>query len=183
MSFFAYLAVDGAGEDLQERLLSFLEDEGHKVVPRSLAVTRAYGDVKFAQGPLELEFLPDVDIEAALLGDAGSPQRLEHYRECARSLCVSGTPFLGDERVIEEYLRRPLQLPVVRLLKKLAASFSQRPIVLVLDPDWSAHIDGAEAFHDEEIEAGIWRVTALRDLEMPVRLVVTRGLNQAVSVS
>ena len=78
-----------------------------------------------------------------------------------------------DELVNEEYLQRPLELPVVPLLRHIAHAFEQRPVVLVLDPEFSIRFgDFTELRGFDEIMAGTWQAAAMRDLEEPLRLVI-----------
>lgn len=177
MSFFAYMAIELADEAQRDRLLALLRQE--RLAPIRQQFAAQYGaDALYGLEPregalFEVELSPELDLEGLLLDFRDDEIKWRHYQECARRLGRKVSAMGEDELVNEEYLHRPLELPVVALLRHIAEAFEERPFVLVLDPEFSIRFgDFTELRGFDEIIAGIWQAAAMRDLEEPLRLVI-----------
>lgn len=177
MSFFAYMAVELEEESQRNRLLALLQQEGFASIRQKFAAQ--YGaDVLYGLEPregtlFEIELSPELDLEELLLDFQDDEVKWQHYQECARRLGRPVSAMGEDELVNEEYRQRPLELPVVVLLRHIAQAFEERPIVLVLDPEFSIRFGVFTELRGlDEIIAGTWQSAAMRDLEDPLRLVI-----------
>lgn len=177
MSFFAYLAVPRSGPQLERRVFETLAVHGLNGTPAPLGaefgVRDLYGFEAEASELVEIELGEGQDVEALLFGMPDAETRLEHYRRCAAELGRPGATPREDEQVDALYAQRPIELPVVALLRDLAERLEARPIVFVADPEFSIRFgEGQEARGLRFITEAVWRATVWTDVEEPLRLVI-----------
>ncbi len=184
MSFFAYLNLITTDVHERQILVQVLMDTGYLFKEVALAqefgVNVLYGvDVPLNQ-LFEVELIERrlsdgtvLDLEAALLDPEDTHARWQHYQACAQHLGRQVSDFHEDKLVDQLYRATPIDLGVVTLLRVLATTLTARPLILNLDPDFEARFGHVQVLRGlAEIRTEVWKATAFRDLQEPLRLVL-----------
>lgn len=184
MSFFAYIALVSDTHAPRQQLIQLLMAAGYQF--NVVALSHAFGAVALygvAVAPRHLfeveltgQVQPDgtlVDIETALCDPPDSPARWHHYRACATRLGRVVHAFHDDPDVDALYRSTPLDLEVVRLLRRITDGVDARPIICNLDPDFELRFGRYVYLHGmDAIRQGVWQYTVFTDLDIPLRLVL-----------
>lgn len=178
MSFFAYMAIELDDPERREQLLGLLRQRRLAPTPQRFAEEHGAGTLygfepRTQDGLFEVELSPALDLESVLLDFPDDEVKQRHYQEIARRLGRAVCSLGEDDAVNREYLNHPLELPVVTLLRCITDTFTERPVVFALDPEFSMRFgELTELRGFDEIITGTWRAAALADLEEPLRLII-----------